>query len=72
MNKIFIYSAILFLINLLAIAQNKTVTVSGLVKGNVSKTTVSYVNIVVKSANSAFVAGTITNEDGRFELSNIP
>ena len=54
------------------ISQSKMVTVSGIVKDKVSKAKVSYVNVVLKTeTDSAFVAGTITNEQGLFSLGNI-
>ena len=53
-------------------AQNKGVTISGLIKDKVNKTTLSYVNVVLKTEkDSAFVTGTVSNEEGRFTLSNV-
>jgi len=53
-------------------SQNKSVTISGLIKDKTTKSTLSYVNVVLKSQkDSSFVAGTISNEEGRFTLSNI-
>ncbi len=55
-----------------AFGQNKNVTISGLIKDKTTKSTLSYVNVVLKSQkDSSFVAGTISNEEGRFTLSNI-
>lgn len=52
--------------------QNKGVTISGLIKGKADKSALSYVNVVLKTEkDSAFVTGTVTNEEGRFTLSNI-
>ncbi len=52
--------------------QNKGVTLSGLIKDKTDKSALSYVHVVLKTENdSAFVTGTITNEEGRFTLSNI-
>lgn len=48
------------------------VTVSGMIKSKSSKEAMSYVNVVLKKeSDSAFVAGTISNEKGRFTLENI-
>jgi outer membrane receptor protein involved in Fe transport len=52
--------------------QNKSVTVSGLIKDKADKSALSYVNVVLKTdKDSAFVTGTVSNEEGRFTLSNI-
>lgn len=53
-------------------AQVTAVTISGLVKGKLEKNSLPYVNIVLKNEkDSAFVTGTVSNEEGRFTLSNI-
>jgi len=53
-------------------AQNKLVTVSGLVKNKVDKNGVAYVNILLKKEkDSAFVTGTVTDKDGRFVITGI-
>ncbi|MBA0882400.1 TonB-dependent receptor domain-containing protein [Flavobacterium undicola] len=53
-------------------AQSKQVTVSGLVKENKTNTSLSFANVVLKTASQkTFAAGTITNESGRFTLTNI-
>jgi outer membrane receptor protein involved in Fe transport len=55
-----------------ATAQTKTVTISGIIKDKGLKTSIPYVNIVLKSSkNQAFVAGTVSNDEGRFTFSNI-
>ena len=52
--------------------QNKGVTISGLIKDKVEKSALSYVSVSLKTEkDSAFVAGTVSNEEGRFTLSNI-
>lgn len=53
--------------------QSKTATISGIVKDKNSKTAISYANITAKSKtiNSA-VSGTLSDEEGRFSLPNIP
>ena len=51
--------------------QNKGVTISGLIKDKADKSALSYVNVVLKTEkDSAFVTGTVSNEEGRFTLSN--
>jgi osmotically-inducible protein OsmY len=49
------------------LAQNASVTLSGLVRDSKAKTALSFVNIMLKTAkDSAFVSGTVSNEEGRF------
>ncbi len=65
-----------FLITILgssmAFAQVVGVTISGIVKNKMSLSGLSYVNVLAKTEkDSAFVAGTITNEEGRFSLTGI-
>lgn len=53
-------------------AQTSTVTISGMIKGKSDKTALPFVNIVLKiEKDSTFVLGTVSNEDGRFTLTNI-
>ena len=55
-----------------AFSQNKGVTISGLIKDKANKSALSYVNVVLKTEkDSAFVTGTVSNEEGRFTLTNI-
>jgi hypothetical protein len=53
-------------------AQQTAVTISGAVKDITSKEVLPYVNVVFKTkVDSAFTAGTITDESGRFSLSGV-
>ncbi len=53
-------------------AQTSAVTLSGIIKGKADKTTLPFVNIVLKTEkDSVFVTGTVSNEEGRFTLTNI-
>lgn len=53
-------------------AQSNKTTISGIVKDNQRKTPIAFVNITIKkTTDSSFVAGTITNEEGRFSFSDI-
>lgn len=53
-------------------AQVSAVTISGMIKDKTTKSTLLYVNVVLKSANdSTFVTGTVTDEEGRFTLTSI-
>ena len=55
-----------------AFGQNKGVTISGLIKDKANKSPLSYVNVVLKTEkDSAFVTGTVSNEEGRFTLSYV-
>ncbi|MCJ7936306.1 MAG: TonB-dependent receptor [Chryseobacterium sp.] len=56
----------------MSFAQVKGVTISGMIKNKSNKLALSYANILAKTEkDTAFVAGTITNEDGRFSLTGI-
>ena len=49
-----------------------SVTVSGIIKDKKNKTVLPFVNVVLKSAkDSTFYSGTVTNDDGRFNLSKV-
>lgn len=53
-------------------AQITNITISGLMNEKANKVPIAYVNIIVKNAkDSSFVTGTVSNEEGRFILSNI-
>ncbi|MBC7867085.1 MAG: TonB-dependent receptor, partial [Gloeobacteraceae cyanobacterium ES-bin-316] len=71
--KIFYLLALLsFFSTSLLRAQNSTVTLSGLVKGKVPQAGLPFVNVVLlKEGDSSFVTGTVSNESGRFTLTNI-
>ena len=54
------------------LAQENTVTVSGMLKSKDSKQPLPFANIVVKtSPDSTFVTGTISDEEGRFRISGL-
>lgn len=53
-------------------AQISSVTISGIIKDKMNQSALSYVNILAKTEkDTAFVAGTITDEEGRFSITNI-
>ncbi|MBZ4192426.1 TonB-dependent receptor domain-containing protein [Niabella beijingensis] len=53
-------------------AQVNAVTISGAVKNKTDKSSMPYVNVVIKdSKDSSFVSGTVTNDEGRFSIENI-
>lgn len=63
---------LMLLFSSIAFAQVTVVTVSGNVKNRIKSSGLSYVNVIVKIEKDAtFVAGTITNEEGRFSLTGI-
>jgi outer membrane receptor protein involved in Fe transport len=67
----FLVFILLFLFFSNAHAQTSA-TVSGIVKDKKSKTVLPFVNVVLKKAkDSSFVGGTVTNEEGRFNLSKV-
>lgn len=54
------------------LAQNKSVTLSGITKDKITKLALPFVNVSLKTSNdNTLVIGTITNEEGRFSLTNI-
>lgn len=54
-------------------AQNKTTTISGVIVDKASKMPLPFVNIVLKATkDQKILFGTVTNEDGRFNLTSIP
>lgn len=54
-----------------AFAQNE-VTISGTVQDEKDKAILSYVNVVLKTAqDSSFVSGAVTNEEGLFSIENV-
>lgn len=56
----------------LSFSQVKSVTLSGVLKDKGSKSNLPYVNIVLKlQQDSSFVSGTVTNDEGRYTLSNV-
>lgn len=66
-----IFSLLVFTVSMLQ-AQTSAVTVSGMIKGKADKTALPFVNIVLKAEkDSVFVTGTVSNEEGRFTLTNI-
>ncbi len=66
-----IFSLLVLTISMLQ-AQTSSVTVSGMMKGKADKTALPFVNIVLKTEkDSTFVTGTVSNEEGRFTLTNI-
>ena len=67
-----IHISLLLLICLSALAQGTRVTISGILKDKKSTEALPFVNLVLKSEqDSAFIAGTVSGEDGRFTLTNV-
>ncbi len=66
-----IFSLLVLTVSILQ-AQTSLVSISGLIKGKADKTALPFVNIVLKTEkDSAFVTGTVSNDEGRFTLTNI-
>jgi outer membrane receptor protein involved in Fe transport len=65
--------AILFCANMLvSFAQSNSVTISGIIKDQSTKVVIPFGKIILKTVvDSTFVTGTISNEEGRFSLSNV-
>lgn len=54
-------------------AQNNSATISGLIKDKTTKIALPYVNAVLKTTkDQKTVAGTVTNEEGRFNIPAVP
>lgn len=67
-----VISIFLLAASLAAFGQVSKVTLSGIVKDKSSQTALPFVNVVVKKvSDSSFVAGTITDNDGRFKIEGI-
>ncbi len=65
-----IFSMIFCLSTLHVVGQVKSVTLSGIIKDKAN--TLFYVNVLLKAAkDSTFVLGTVSNDEGRFTISNI-
>lgn len=55
-----------------SMAQDKSVTISGNTKDKITKAALPFVNVILKTSKDATtIAGTITNEEGRFSIANI-
>ena len=68
----YLFLFFLFSFSTSSFSQVKSVTVSGLVKDQTSSLGMPYVNVVTKAEkDSSFIAGTITNEEGRFSLAAV-
>ena len=70
--RIFLLVFLATFLTTVAYTQNSIVTISGLVKGTTDKKPLPFVNIVLKTEkDGVFVTGTVSNEEGRFTLTNI-
>lgn len=70
--KIFLSLCLMAFLTTVSHAQTSGVTLSGIIKNKADKAALSFVNIVLKTEkDSAFVTGTVSNEEGRFTLTNI-
>ena len=70
--RIAAFFLLVFASQTLLVAQNTTVSISGLLRNKADKSPLPFVNLVLKAEkDSAFVTGTISIESGRFTLSNI-
>ncbi|URC12172.1 TonB-dependent receptor domain-containing protein [Flavobacterium sp. B183] len=70
--KIFLVFALLVFKTFHATAQNSSATLSGLIKDKTTKSPLPYINVVLKTAkDQKMLFGTLTNEEGRFNLTNV-
>ena len=65
--------ALIFLINIVFFYSSEAqTTISGIIKEKTSKVALPFASVVLKiEKDSAFVGGTVTNEEGRFSLTNV-
>ncbi|MEO5946901.1 MAG: outer membrane beta-barrel family protein [Chitinophagaceae bacterium] len=72
MNRLFLLISIISIFSNNIFAQNNKVTLSGRIIESQRKTAIPFTNIViVKSNDSSFVSGTISNEEGRFSIADL-
>ncbi len=72
-KKSFVLLMLTMMLTLSMTAQNKSVTISGIIKDRAVKTVLPFINVILKTEkDSSFVTGTISNEEGRFTLSAAP
>lgn len=70
--KYAVFLIFLLVQSFVSLSQNQEVVVSGIVKSNQDKSAIPFVNVLVQNPrDSSFVAGTISNEEGRFTLAPI-
>ncbi len=70
--KIVLISIVLLFLTATSSAQTTSVTLSGIVKDKNDKSTLPFVNIVLKAEqDSSFVTGTVTDDEGLFTLTNV-
>lgn len=70
-RKLLLGLSLLMCISTLAIGQGN-VTISGTIKDKKTKTALAFVSVVLKTEkDNAFVAGTVSNEEGRFSIGGI-
>lgn len=70
--KFFLSLCIVAFLPTASYAQTSGVSISGLIKNKSDKSALPFVNIVLRTEkDSAFITGTVSNEEGRFTLSSI-
>jgi len=71
-RKAFVFLAFFAFAFTVSFAQTKVISVSGTIKDKAAKTVLPFVNVVLKTEkDTVFVTGTVSNEEGRFTLSNV-
>jgi outer membrane receptor protein involved in Fe transport len=73
MKNVFYFLILLFFTSqITAFAQENSITISGKIIDKTSASNLPYVNVVLKSADGiTFILGTVTKEDGTFEISSV-
>lgn len=66
------FNILLFCLLSYTVAAQSDITISGTVKEQVSQTPIVYANVILKTkSDNSFIAGTATNEDGLFTITNV-
>lgn len=71
-QKSYLLAICLFFFTCISFSQISTVTLSGSVKDNNDKIPLPFVHVVLKDAqDSSFITGTVTDDDGIFNLTEV-
>jgi outer membrane receptor protein involved in Fe transport len=67
-----LFLLILSAFSLNAVAQKNSVTLSGEIKDKITQETIPYVSVSLRmKGDNAFISGTVSNDEGRFVLTNV-
>lgn len=69
--KNILISSLLVFSALSSFSQTPTITISGLVKDSLTNQSLPFLNVQLKTQTETFITGTVTNEEGRFTLTDV-